>query len=93
MARKSVVVGVDGSPESRRALELAELSDRPQGTPGIELTPLARRIDEGGYHYSYVDVQVDATARTATLTVHAPATAQPGDLAGILAAFGSLNGR
>jgi benzoyl-CoA-dihydrodiol lyase len=70
----------------RRALELAELSDRPQDTPGIELTPLARRIDEGGYHYSHVNVQVDAAARTATLTVHAPATAQPGDLAGILAA-------
>jgi benzoyl-CoA-dihydrodiol lyase len=69
----------------RRALELAELSDRPQDTPGIELTPLARRIDEGGYHYSHVNVQVDATARTATLTVSAPATAQPGDLAGILA--------
>jgi benzoyl-CoA-dihydrodiol lyase len=70
----------------RRALELAELSDRPQNTPGIQLTPLARRIDEDGYHYSHVDAQVDAAARTATLTVHAPATAQPGDLAGILAA-------
>jgi benzoyl-CoA-dihydrodiol lyase len=70
----------------RRALELAELSDRPQNTPGIQLTPLARRIDEGGYHYSHVDAQLDAAARTATLTVHAPATAQPGDLAGILAA-------
>ncbi|MDB6045880.1 MAG: boxC [Gammaproteobacteria bacterium] len=70
----------------RRALELAELSDRPQGTPGIELTPLARRIDEGGYHYRHVNVQIDATARTATLTVNAPATAQRGDLAAILAA-------
>ena len=70
----------------RRSLELAELSDRPRDTPGIELTPLARRIDEGGYHYSHVDVQVDATARTATITVQAAATAQPGDLPGILSA-------
>ena len=67
-----------------RSLELADLSDRPRDTPGVKLTPLARHIDERGYHYSNVDVQVDATARTATITVSAPTTEQPENLPGIL---------
>jgi benzoyl-CoA-dihydrodiol lyase len=68
----------------RRALELAQSSDRPQNVRGVELTPLARSIDDHGYHYSHLDVQIDARARTATLTVHAPRTEQPGDLDTIL---------
>ncbi len=69
----------------QRALELADLSDRPSEVTGVRLPPLDRRIDESGYHYSTVDVRVDSAARTATLTVHAPRTPQPADLAGILA--------
>jgi benzoyl-CoA-dihydrodiol lyase len=42
---------------------------------GIELTPVQVKIDEQGYHYATVDVQVDRAARIATLTVHAPAAA------------------
>ncbi len=57
----------------RRAVELASLSDRPANTPGVVLTPLKRRIDESGYHYQFVDVRLDRAARTATLTVSAPA--------------------
>jgi len=67
----------------QRALELAASSERPTGATGIDLTPLERRIDELGYHYSTVDVRIDATARTATLTIHAPLTRQPSELAGI----------
>jgi benzoyl-CoA-dihydrodiol lyase len=70
----------------RRSLELADLSDRSRDTPGIKLTPLARQIDERGYHYSHVDVQVDAAARTATITVSSPTTEQPKTLTGILSA-------
>nr|WP_232533196.1 MULTISPECIES: 2,3-epoxybenzoyl-CoA dihydrolase [Ramlibacter] len=40
---------------------------------GIELTPLDGTIDEQGYHYGLVDVAIDRAARTATLTVQAPA--------------------
>jgi benzoyl-CoA-dihydrodiol lyase len=68
----------------RRSVELAQLSDRPESAKGVELIPLARSIDDRGYHYSHVDVQIDARTRTATLTVHAPRAEQPGDLAGIL---------
>src|SRR3989454_8465335 len=35
----------------RRALELAEKSDRPRDAKGIRLTPLKRTIDDRGYHY------------------------------------------
>ena len=60
-----------------RALALAELSDRPQSAQGVKLTPLARTIDERGYHYSSVDVQIDREMRTATITVRAPNADQP----------------
>jgi benzoyl-CoA-dihydrodiol lyase len=69
----------------RRALELAELSDRPVGARGIELTSLTRSVDDLGYHYSHVDVQVDRKSRTATLIAYAPRTRQPDDLEQILA--------
>ena len=56
----------------KRSRELAALSDRPTGEQGVELTPLERTVDEGGYHYRHVDVVIDRLARTATLTVRAP---------------------
>lgn len=67
-----------------RALELAEQSDRPADAVGVELTPLKRTIDESGYHYSNVDVQIDRRARTATLTVFSPKSAQPESIEQIL---------
>jgi benzoyl-CoA-dihydrodiol lyase len=70
----------------RRALELAEKSDRPKDAKGVSLTPVKRTIDDSGYHYEFVDAQIDQSARQATLTVSAPSKAQPDDLNGILAA-------
>jgi benzoyl-CoA-dihydrodiol lyase len=67
----------------QRATELAALSDRPASATGVRLAPLERRIDDSGYHYSTVDVTIDPAVRTATLTVHAPRSVQPGDIAGI----------
>ncbi|MFA6310905.1 MAG: 2,3-epoxybenzoyl-CoA dihydrolase [Sterolibacterium sp.] len=70
-----------------RAQELAQRSDRPHDTAGIALTPLARTVDAAGYHYSWVDVAIDAVTRVATLTVRAPANKAdvPEDIAAILA--------
>jgi benzoyl-CoA-dihydrodiol lyase len=42
---------------------------------GIELTPVKATIDDAGYHYQCVDVQVDRAARIATFTVSGPAAA------------------
>jgi len=65
---------------------LVKESSRPGGSKGVALPPLKRRIDDAGYHYDTVDVQVDRAARTATITVSAPTQPQPGDLARIHAA-------
>ncbi len=69
----------------RRALELAAQSDRPRSAKGIALTPLKRQIDASGYHYEHVDVRIDRKARSATITVSAPAARQPDDPDAILA--------
>jgi len=61
-----------------RAEALVNDSTRPAAAKGIKLTPLERQIDDDGYHYKYVDVTFDRTARTVTLTVHAPEGDQPG---------------
>jgi len=68
-----------------RALALAAASDRPSAARGVVLTPLERTIDDAGYHYRHVDVQFDRKARSATITVSAPAAGQPEDLAAIAA--------
>ena len=75
-----------GSAVTERASALAAQSGRPGAGKGIALTPLARTIDDAGYHYGNVDVAIDRKARTATLTVCAPRQPQPRDLAGIHAA-------
>jgi benzoyl-CoA-dihydrodiol lyase len=53
---------------------------------GIALTPLQAKIDEAGYHYGVVDVQVDRAARIATITVNAPQAAIESTPEAILAA-------
>jgi len=61
-----------------RATALAALSDRPvDGARGVVLTPLARDMDADGYRYEHVKVTIDRVARTATLTVAAPARPEP----------------
>jgi benzoyl-CoA-dihydrodiol lyase len=70
----------------QRAAKLAELSDRPAGAKGIELTPLVRTVNESGRHYKYVDAKLDREARTVTLTVHAPESGEPITLNAALAA-------
>src|SRR5438094_1009546 len=56
----------------QRAAALAGESDRPKAGKGVTLTPLARTRDDAGLHYEHVDVQLDRSARTATITVRAP---------------------
>jgi benzoyl-CoA-dihydrodiol lyase len=69
----------------KRAHELAASSNRPADAKGVTLAPLKRKVDDAGYHYEFVDVQVDKAGRVATVTVSAPAAAQPADVAGIVA--------
>jgi benzoyl-CoA-dihydrodiol lyase len=69
----------------RRVLELAAQSDRPRNAKGVALTPLKRQVGASGYRYEHVDVRIDRKARNATVTVSAPATAQPDAPEAILA--------
>jgi benzoyl-CoA-dihydrodiol lyase len=62
---------------------LVKESARAGSGKGVTLTPLRRKIDDAGYHYEHVDAQIDRAARTATITVSAPAKPQPTDVAGI----------
>jgi benzoyl-CoA-dihydrodiol lyase len=59
----------------KRAVELAEKSDRPAGATGIALNPLNASISESGYTYSSVSVTFDREKRSAVLTVKAPTAA------------------
>ena len=69
-----------------RAEALATTSIRSAEAKGIKLSPLDRKIDDNGYHYKYVDVTFDRSARTVTLTVRAPEGEQPKTVADIHAA-------
>jgi benzoyl-CoA-dihydrodiol lyase len=69
-----------------RALQLAELSDRPAAGKGVELTALNRSIGADELNYRHVSVVIDRSKRVATWTVKAPTGEQPSDIAGIEAA-------
>ena len=71
---------------NNRAKALAELSDRPGEAQGVKLTPIVRTADERGYHYQYVDVQLDPQRHTVTVTVKAPESTRPASIPEILAA-------
>ncbi|MEY4910866.1 MAG: hypothetical protein RL761_529 [Pseudomonadota bacterium] len=61
----------------KRALELAEKSDRPSGGKGVALTPLKRTIEADALRYGFVTVEIDRAKRVATFTVKAPAAGLP----------------
>jgi benzoyl-CoA-dihydrodiol lyase len=58
--------------------------------PGVELKPLSPAASATGVKYRFVTLDLDAAARTATLTVHGPDADPPGDAAGIRAAGSEL---
>ncbi|MEP7275047.1 MAG: 2,3-epoxybenzoyl-CoA dihydrolase [Betaproteobacteria bacterium] len=69
----------------RRAAALAAQSDRRGDAKGVALTPLARTIRGDGYSYGHVHVAIDRAARTATLTIAAPAAPEPDSVDAIIA--------
>jgi benzoyl-CoA-dihydrodiol lyase len=66
-----------------RVAALAATSTRRGSGQGIALPPLERTVDDAGYHYKHVDAAVDRKARTVTITVSAPASPQPTELAAV----------
>jgi benzoyl-CoA-dihydrodiol lyase len=69
-----------------RAAQLAAGSDRPAGGKGVALTRLERTDSADGISYSHVEIQIDRSKRTATITVKAPTGTQPAGIADIEAA-------
>jgi benzoyl-CoA-dihydrodiol lyase len=67
-------------PEKARAL--AERSPERRG-PGVELLPLDAKHRDDGTDYRYVTLDVDASARTAELTVRGPEGGEPAAAAAI----------
>ncbi len=68
---------------AERARALASESSRPKDARGIALTRLDRMLDDGGYHYEFIDVALNSADRTATLTVRGPSADQPAEAAAI----------
>jgi benzoyl-CoA-dihydrodiol lyase len=69
-----------------RAEALAMRSDRPADAAGVTLPPLERRIDDRGYRYRRVTVEIARQERVATVTLSVPRREDmPGDIAAILA--------
>ena len=66
-----------------RAEKLAATSTRPADSKGIHLNPVKRTVDDGGYHYTHVDLTFDRSSRTATFTVRTPQGVQPKTIAEI----------
>ncbi|WP_425404648.1 2,3-epoxybenzoyl-CoA dihydrolase [Hwanghaeella sp.] len=57
---------------AERVAALRAQSDRSEAAQGIALPPVAREMDDKGYHYPHVDVEIDNDRRVATITVKAP---------------------
>src|SRR5271167_1450588 len=60
---------------AERAAALARISDRPGDGKGVALKPIERLIDDGGYHYRWVQVDFARADRVATVTVTGPRAA------------------
>jgi benzoyl-CoA-dihydrodiol lyase len=73
----------------KRALTLAEQSDRPSNAKGVTLAPVNRTVDEAGLHYEYVDAQLNREARTVTLTIRAPESTPAYTIESVIAAGAS----
>lgn len=67
---------------NEKALELATLSDRPEGEKGITLDPLERSKEGSEICYPFVTVSLDRDGRNAMLKISAPDGDAPADVAG-----------
>jgi benzoyl-CoA-dihydrodiol lyase len=69
---------------AERAKEFAAASKRTGSGNGIALTPLTRTIDASTLRYGAVSVEIDRTARVATISIKAPEP-PPTDIDGLMA--------
>lgn len=70
---------------AERAKEFADKSKRNGEGQGIALTPLKRSFTEDGIRYGFVSVDLNRAGRIATITIKAPESDPPADVAGMTA--------
>jgi len=70
---------------AERAKEFAGSSKRNGNGKGVALTPLTRSIDDTSVRYGFVSVDIDRTARIATISIKAPEAPPPADVDGLIA--------
>jgi benzoyl-CoA-dihydrodiol lyase len=63
---------------AERAREYAESSGRPTDSPGVELSPLERTIEDDAITYSTVQVRLDRPKRVASMTIRVAEDSPPG---------------
>ena len=65
---------------AERAKEFAAASPRKGNGKGVALTPLKRTVDDKSLRYGFVTVDIDRSARIATISIQAPDKAPPADI-------------
>src|ERR1700742_2002232 len=70
---------------AERTKEFAAASKRGGNGKGVTLAPLSRTIDENSVRYDFVSVDIDRSARTATISIKAPEAAALADIDGMIA--------
>src|SRR3984893_4967875 len=75
---------------AERAQEFAAASKRNGNGKGISLAPLARSVDDSGIRYGLISVDIDRTARIATISIRAPEESPPADIDGLIAQGGAV---
>jgi benzoyl-CoA-dihydrodiol lyase len=68
-----------------RAKEFAAASKRNGSGKGISLNPLSRNIEADGIRYGFVSVDIDRSARIATISIVADDKPPPADIDGLVA--------
>src|SRR5450432_1961247 len=70
---------------AERTRQFAASSTRNASGKAIALTPLTRTIDQNSIRYGFVSVDIDRSARIATISIKAPDDAPPADIDGVIA--------
>ncbi|WP_298258127.1 2,3-epoxybenzoyl-CoA dihydrolase [Bradyrhizobium sp.] len=70
---------------AERAKEFSAASKRNANGKGIALSPLSRSIGENTIRYGTVSIEIDRTARIATISIAAPEGPPPADIDGMMA--------
>jgi benzoyl-CoA-dihydrodiol lyase len=63
-----------------RARSAASRTDRPSDELGIQLTPLARKIEADSVSYKFVEIEIERSLGVATIVVSTPEDSIPSDL-------------